>query len=386
MQSALEKAERMIAVLTPAYLRSGFAAAEWASVFAEDPTGKQAKLVPVRVAEFEPQGLFRALIHVDLVGRGEDEARAALLDGVRREATRPAVAPSFPGVPQTGAARALLGEKPAFAGALPEIWAVTRARNPHFTGRDAILDALRDRLRSGKRAAITQAVRGLGGVGKSELALEYAHRFAADYDGVAWLRSEAPSTLALDYAALAEPLGLEPTRELDRTVSAVRRALSDRGTFLLVFDNAEDPAALEPFLPHGDGRHVLITTRAQSFGAAETTSIDTLSPDEAETFLLERTGQNDRDAARRVAALLGELPLALEQAAAYIEASAVTLADYARLLEAHGLDLVERGKDYRYAKTIGTTWSLAIEALRGHAGEDRAGVRGQGGGVAGEAG
>jgi hypothetical protein len=75
-------------------------------------------------------------------------------------------------VPHPGAARALLGDPPAFAGALPEIWAVTRARNPHFTGRDGILDALRDKLRSGKRTAITQAVHGLGGVGKSELALE----------------------------------------------------------------------------------------------------------------------------------------------------------------------------------------------------------------------
>ncbi|HEX9621585.1 MAG TPA: tetratricopeptide repeat protein, partial [Polyangiaceae bacterium] len=202
------------------------------------------------------------------------------------------------------------------------------------------------------------------GVGKSELALEYAHRFASDYDGVAWLRAEDTSSLGLDYAALAGPLGLEQSRELAKTVAAVRAALSARGPFLLIFDNAEDPAALEPFLPHGEGRHVLVTTHARSFAGAQTTSIDTLTIEEAVTFLLERTHQDDEASARHVAALLGELPLAFEQAAAYIEASAVTLADYARLLEAHGLDLVERGKDYRYAKTVGTTWSLALEALR----------------------
>jgi hypothetical protein len=364
IERALGQAERVLAVLSPAYLRSGFAGAEWAAAFAEDPSGAKAKLVPVRVADFTPEGLFRALIHIDLFGKNDSDARAALLDGLRREATRPETAPRYPGVPEASTAAAPQGEKPPFAGALPAIWALQRARNPHFTGRDAILDRIHDGLRSGKRAALTQAVRGLGGVGKSELALEYAHRFASDYDGVAWLRAEDTSSLGLDYAALAEPLGLEQSRELAKTVAAVRAALSARGPFLLIFDNAGDPAALEPFLPHGDGRHILVTTRALSFAGAQTTRIDTLTIEEAVTFLLERTQQNDEASARHVAALLGELPLALEQAAAYIEASAVTLADYARLLEAHGLDLVERGKDYRYAKTIGTTWTLAIEALR----------------------
>src|SRR5581483_1326391 len=89
-----------------------------------------------------------------------------------------------------------------FPGALPEIWQVPYLRNPNFTGRDQILLDLHAALQSGRPAALTQAIAGLGGIGKPQLALEYCYLYASEYSVVWWLRAEEPTTLASDYARL----------------------------------------------------------------------------------------------------------------------------------------------------------------------------------------
>jgi hypothetical protein len=94
------------------------------------------------------------------------------------------------------------------ASALPPIWNLPHLRNPNFTGRESLLAQLRSALTSGQPAALTQAIHGLGGVGKTQLAVEYAYRHAAEYDLVWWVRAEEPAALAADYAALAQPLDL----------------------------------------------------------------------------------------------------------------------------------------------------------------------------------
>lgn len=96
MQHAASQAERTIAVLSPSFLRSRFTSAEWAAAFAQDPLGEQRKLVPVRVEECRPEGLLGQIIYIDLVGKDEAAARAALLSGLR-ESGRPTERPRFPG-------------------------------------------------------------------------------------------------------------------------------------------------------------------------------------------------------------------------------------------------------------------------------------------------
>jgi hypothetical protein len=136
-------------------------------------------------------------------------------------------------------------------------------RNPNFTGRGTLLAALRSALISGQPTALTQAIHGLGGVGKTQLAVEYAYRHAADYDLVWWVRAEEPAALAADYAALAGLLNLPEKDDPDQrlVVQAVRRWLTQNTGWLLIFDNARRPEEMRPYLPPGGAGHVLITSR-----------------------------------------------------------------------------------------------------------------------------
>jgi TIR domain len=176
MQRATSGAARTIAVLSPAYLGSTFGGAEWRAAFGTDPTGESGRLIPVRVQPCEPPGLLAGRIFIDLVDADEATARQRLLAGVGPRGHRPTTAP-FPGVPHStiGAAGS-----PRFPGAGPQVSNLP-ARNPRFTGRDGMLAELRRRLHAGEGTLVVQALYGLGGVGKTQLALEYAHRFAADY-------------------------------------------------------------------------------------------------------------------------------------------------------------------------------------------------------------
>jgi len=125
---------------------------------------------------------------------------------------------------------------------LPPIWNVSHIRNTHFTGREDILSELRAALTSGEPAAWKQAVTGMGGVGKTQIALEYIYRHMAKYQIIWWIRSEELATMAPDYANLAEPLGLPEKDSIDQTeiVRAVKSWLEHNSGWLLIFDNAQD--------------------------------------------------------------------------------------------------------------------------------------------------
>src|SRR3954451_10156250 len=143
-----------------------------------------------------------------------------------------------------------------------------RAAGP-FVGRADELAALAERLAASGRAAITQphAITGLGGVGKTTLALRYAYAHLADYDLVRWLPAEEPATLAGAYTTLAAPLGLDPaTQDQPALNAAVRTRLERTLRWLLVFDNATDPTSLDPYVPRLGAGHVLVTSRRQDWG------------------------------------------------------------------------------------------------------------------------
>lgn len=317
MQRAVTQAERTIMVLSPAYQESKFGAAEWHAVFTKDPTGEQGLLVPVRVAEVEPAGLLASRVYVDLVGQNEPAARTSLLDGVRRAGTRPATAPSFPGAGGSAV------EVPRFPGDLAPIWNVPFLRNPLFTGRDDQLKALEAQLRAADGMARRVVVTGLGGGGKTQLAVEYAYRHTGDYDLVWWVRAATPGSLLGDYAALAAKLELNEDANQDVTAAAVRAKLERQAGWLLVFDNADAPTRLERLLPQGGGGQVLVTSRRGDDWQPLATPIglDVLPTQQAARFLLARTGERDQAAATRLAETLGGLPLALEQAGALIAQS-----------------------------------------------------------------
>jgi len=254
------------------------------------------------------------------------------------------------------------------ASALPPIWNLPHLRNPNFTGREDLLARLRQALTSGQPAALTQAIHGLGGVGKTQLAVEYAYRHAAEYDLVWWVRAEEPAALAADYAALARPLDLPEKDEPDQrlVVQAVRRWLGQHDGWLLVFDNARRPKDLRPYLPPGGAGHVLVTSRYPDWGeVASPLTVQVMERAESVAFLLKRTGQTDEAAAAELAEALGNLPLALAQAGAYVDATRTTLAAYLDLFQTRRAELWEKERPpLDYPATVATTWDLAFQQLQ----------------------
>jgi ADP-ribosylglycohydrolase/tetratricopeptide (TPR) repeat protein len=251
----------------------------------------------------------------------------------------------------------------------PRIWNVLREHKPSFTGRDTVLKDLRTRLTAGNPDAAIQAIHGLGGVGKTQVAAEYAHRYRDEYDVVWWIRTvKEQLTPATDFAALARALDL-PERDLpDQAViiDAVRHWLGHHDRWLLIFDDAHDYPEIRPYLPPLRAGHVLITSRNQVWGGrVQRVSLPILALEDAAGFLLTRTESTEEAAALQLATALGRLPLALEQAAAYVESTAISLANYLERFQTRleSLWAVEQPPD-DYPTTVDATWALAMDELR----------------------
>ncbi len=259
---------------------------------------------------------------------------------------------------------------------------IPTARNPFFTGREALLVLLHQRLSTARTAALTQAqvLSGLGGIGKTQAAVEYAFRYGDDYTHVFWMQAANRETLVADCVALAELLDLSEKAEQDqqRVVVAVKRWLATHAGWLLILDNADDLIQAQEFLPTRHQGYILFTTRAQAVGAlAANIEMEQLSPQEGALLLLrwtkrldmntslEQAQAEDRAAAERIAMEMDGLPLALVQAGAYVEETGCSLADYLRLYATHRKDLLARRSRLvlDYPETVATTWSLSFQQI-----------------------
>ena len=250
---------------------------------------------------------------------------------------------------------------------LPPTWSVPHIRNTHFTAREDILLELRAALTSGEPAAWKQAITGMGGVGKTQIALEYIYRHMAEYQIIWWIRSEELATMASDYANLAEPLGLPEKDSIDQTeiVRAVKSWLEHNSGWLLIFDNAQDTNEMGDYLPRAGGGHVIITSQNPRWSKiAKLLPAKVFDRTESIDFLCMRTGQDDKEAADMLAEELGDLPLALEQAGAYIEETTLLLAAYCELFQSRRQELWgEESPPMGYPQAVGATWSLAMDRV-----------------------
>lgn len=252
----------------------------------------------------------------------------------------------------------------------PAVWGgEIPPRNPDFTGREELLQQLRGQLTSQVRTALLpHTLHGLGGVGKTQLAVEYAYRFDHAYDLVWWVPAEQPALIRQSLRALAARLDLVAPDDADvgRALTRVHDALRTGHPYrrwLLIFDNANRPEDLAPFLSIPGG-HLLITSRNYSWaGIAQTLEVDVFSRAESKELLRARLDGLTEPEADRLAQLLGDLPLALEQAVSWINGTATPVAEYAELLEKRAVEALREGTAGTYGAPVSAVFGLALDQL-----------------------
>jgi transcriptional regulator with XRE-family HTH domain len=251
---------------------------------------------------------------------------------------------------------------PGAAVAMPGVWNIP-ARNPGFTGRDDLLAEVRERLLAGDKAVV-QALHGMGGVGKTQLAAEYAHRFAGTYDLAWWINAEQGGLIGDQVAALGLALGcVQPGAGTEAVRVAVLAELRHRGRWLLVFDNAEDPADVAPWLPGGSG-HVLITSRQRGWDeVAAPVAVDVLARAESVAILQARVSMLSGTDADKLAAELGDLPLAIAQAAGFMADTGMTADEFMVLLRTRAGQLLAQGAPGSYPRSRAAATGLMADQL-----------------------
>ena len=243
--------------------------------------------------------------------------------------------------------------------------AVRLAPRPvYLEGREELLAELEARLAAGPRPGVV-VLCGMGGAGKTSVAVEYAHRHAAGL-GVVWqLPAEDPARLVAGFAELAAHLGAGTGGD---PVGRVHAVLARREDWLLMFDNVPDPAAMRGLVPPTGGGRVVITSQFGSWPGRQVLEVPVLDQAVAAGFLLDRAGAagpEEEEAAWELAGELGGLPLALEQAGAYMQAAGRGIGEYLGLFRSRRAELLDRGDPAGYDKRVTTTWALAFAALGG---------------------
>lgn len=263
----------------------------------------------------------------------------------------------------------------------PLIWSVPYARNPFFTGREDILAYLRETLAKGKTAALTQAISGLGGIGKTQTAIEYAYRYCDEYKVVLWARADSREILVSDFMSIADLLDLPEKSRQDQnyTITSVKSWLQNHNNWLLIIDNVDDLVMVRNFIPLLGNGHVLLTTRLRAVGRmAQCIELDKMKPDEGALFLLrganiiepeaslERASEADRIKATEVSLLMDGLPLALDQAGAYIEETACGLSGYLDLYRKQNIALLKRRGSVvsDHPEPVFAMWSQTFERIQ----------------------
>ena len=341
MRDALERAERMVALFSQAYFEPERHTTPELTALLADRSPARKRLLPIRIEQVTPPLLYRPLLSVDVFDLSEDDARARLVGAVRGK-QRPDERPEFPAAsrpkPPPPGSGPPPGSRPRLPGSVPSVWNVP-PRNAAFTGRDRMIVNVREGLLGGSRVLV-QALHGMGGVGKTQLAIEYAHRFAGEYELVWWISSEQAELIGEQLAGLAVAAGLVAKETGVATgVEAIQAHLRSRDRVLLIFDNAEKREDIHPWLPGGPA-HVLVTSRNPTWsGVARTVSVDVFARAESAALLsanLPHLADGDVD---RLAEALGDLPLAIAQAADLLAETAVPVEAYLTMLAEHAAEL-----------------------------------------------
>lgn len=358
LRNAVERYSQCVVVMSSSYLQAVVHGTEAGEAFATWAVEHPGAVMPVLVRRCELPSRFWQLSPVDLREVTDDRtASRRLLHGVLGSHA-PAI--------RSGETEPMT----RFPGRRPLVWSPHMPRrNPYFTGRDEMLRELRRRLTTDVTALLPHSLQGLSGVGKTQLAIEYAYRFGADYDIVWWIPSDVRATARQSFADLAIRLDLggqgTPTGELIRmALDALRTAQQPYQRWLLVFDNAGTPDDIRPLLLSGPG-DTIITSRDHAWESeADVLDVDVYVRAESTKFLQRRMRGLRPAEAGRLAEELGDLPLALEHAAGWLSTTQMTTDDYLSLLRERTAELFDPARPRDYPAAVGATWIISMNQLR----------------------
>jgi len=307
------------------------------------------RLVGLQVRGAPSEQPIADLAATTLTDLPEKEAAAVLLRAV-----------GVPGSPKVDISRLTA----RYPGRTPAVWnALTR--NPNFTGRGKDLGRLYEHLRSGTGASDPVVLHGLGGVGKTQLALEYVHRFQADYDLVWWMDASQPNLTDTALIKLAEHFDLhaEPVKQVNAVVNALRQGKHFPRS-LLIFDNADRPEDVARFLPGGPHTRVLITSRNRDWAAsARAIEINVFDRTESVEHLTRQVRGIQRKDAESVADALGDLPIAIAVAGALLSETGTSVRSFLNHLGEHASETLSAVKPPDYPNVVAATWAISLEQL-----------------------
>ncbi|TFH48643.1 MAG: toll/interleukin-1 receptor domain-containing protein, partial [Methanothrix sp.] len=327
MDKAAKEAKRTILVLSPDFLESQFTAPEWAAAFVQDPTGKEGKLLPIRVRDCNPKGLLGPINRIEIVGLNEEDAKRTLLKGVSSERSKPKSQPIFPGLRS-------VSEQPIFPGELPELGDLPQGsrlpfpRNAVFTGRkEDLLELSRILLHSSangvgvtQEAAITA---GFGGIGKTQLAVEFCYRYGRFFQGVHWIHANQDIPAEIAACGLAMALPDWPDKPSEQ-VAFTLKAWQEGNPRLVVLDNIGNPSTVQEWMPQLSNCRLLLTSRQSDWPTdlgLKTWPLNILPRPLSKELLCKlapRLGKVPDEEVNDIADRLGDLPLALDLAGRYL--------------------------------------------------------------------
>ncbi|MCX5330648.1 FxSxx-COOH system tetratricopeptide repeat protein [Streptomyces sp. NBC_00140] len=356
LRNLLQAPGRVLLVLDDWYFSLGPRSdAEWTEALHEVVPAHVDRFSAVSVATRALPATAAPLRPVDLRDLDSREARRRILRRLDIEASAEPAAASGTAAPR-------------FPNDPPSVWNVTR-RNVRFTGRDAILEELHARFERGGRSGARVALRGISGVGKSQIANEYSHCFGNDYDVVWWVGARFRAPAREQFAQLAPRLELPVGQQLGERIRAVHEALRT-GTpykrWLLILDSADDMEQIEDLLPEGNG-HVLITTSTQDWAASgNVTEIEVLPFRRPESVAyVRRRAQRLNDAeADQLADAVQDLPLLLAQTAAWLDANAMPAKDYISMIRRGEASQIGIRISSDYPMGFQTSWSITLNTLQ----------------------
>ncbi|MEU6534451.1 FxSxx-COOH system tetratricopeptide repeat protein [Streptomyces sp. NPDC047000] len=349
---------RILFIFDDGYLRLGdHSEVAWSEAMRAVPAALAQRLAAVSLTLRALPAFTANLVSVDLRELDPEEARRRVLRCL--------------GLPLPGGPSAEAGQDaeagPRFPEDVPHVWNVP-VRNTRFTGRDELLDEIHDRFERPDRGVARVALRGMSGVGKSQIAIEYAHRFGTDYDVVWWVSAGFRATARERFAQLAPSLELPVGQELRARIRAVHDALRAGQPYrrwLVVLDGADDVEQIQNLLPEGDG-HVLLTTLTGAWEAHDVVELRVPPFRRAESvaYVRDRAPRLTPDDADRLAEAVQDLPLLLAQTAAWLAANDIPVQDY--------IAMIRRGEAGRIGIRISTdyplgfraSWSITLDTLR----------------------